>query len=162
MTIRQGLTCVVLVLFVPNPSFSSNKTKSRLEDLFVWRVSDTLELSPDVEAKFSAEFKRLSEKKAKLGKEIDDVLGEIEKSKDQSKVDAQLKAYKDKLSEQSRISLEEVETFEKLFGKQKFAQYLVLKRDLTQKLKDFVSTPSKDSGGTKNLSNPKIIQDESH
>ncbi|MEQ1877361.1 MAG: hypothetical protein ABL958_12015 [Bdellovibrionia bacterium] len=162
MRLRQVLTCVGLVLFVPTASFSANKSKSRLEDLFVWRVSDTLSLTPDVEAKFSTEFKRLSEKKAKLGKDIDDVLADIEKSKDQAKVDTQLKTYKEKLTEQSRISLEEVESFEKLFGKQKFAQYLVLKRDLTQKLKDFVSTPSKDSSGSKNLSNPKIIQDEGH
>lgn len=163
MRLWRGLTCVCLVHLVSISAFGANKAKSRLEELFVWRVSDTLSLSPEVETKFSSEFKRLSDKKAQLGKEIEELLVEIEKSKDSGKIESQLAIYKKKVTDQSRISVEEVETFEKLFGKQKFAQYLVLKRDLTQKLKDFVSNPSKgDSDTSKKLSVPKIIQDESN
>jgi hypothetical protein len=163
MTLRRSLTCVFLVHLVSISAFASNKTKSRLEELFVWRVSDTLELSPDVESKFSSEFKRLSEKKTQLAQDIDGLVHELSAAKDPKKVESLLKTYREKVTDQSRISVEEVESLEKLFGKPKFAQYLVLKRDLTQKLKDFVSSPSKGESGSPNkLHTPKIIQDESN
>jgi hypothetical protein len=167
MRLWRGLTWVCLVHLVSINVGASTKNKSRLEELFIWRVSDTLSLSPDIESKFSAEFKKLSEKKAALGKEIEETLVEIEKSKDSPKIETLLTTYKKKVVEQSKISVEEVETFERLFGKQKFAQYLVLKRDLTQKLKDFVSSPSSgsskgESDSAKKLNTPKIIQDESN
>jgi hypothetical protein len=160
---RTGAAGVILALIVATSSTATaNKARSRIEELFVWRVSDTLSLSPDVEGKFSSEFKRLSEQKAQLSNELEKLVEDLEKSRDPKSTETLLKQYKEKLKAHSRIQIDEMESFEKLFGKQKFAQYLVLKRELTQKLKDFVSNPSKsESSSAKKLQEPKIIQDES-
>jgi hypothetical protein len=160
-------TAVLVLVCLVLPVSANNKAKSRIEELFVWRVSDSLSLSPEIENKFSEEFKRLSDRKTSLWSEIETLVEQMESTKDPKKIETLLKEHKAKVAAHSKIQLEEVETFEKLFGKQKFAQYLVLKRELTQKLKDFVSSPSgsspkSESSSRKKLQDPKIIQDESH
>ncbi|HEX4925388.1 MAG TPA: hypothetical protein VFV50_14945 [Bdellovibrionales bacterium] len=166
MTMKIAVLCLGVTLAAVNLSeaaIASEKNRSRLEDLFVWRVSDTLNLSPETENQFKTEFRRLSEKKAQLNREIETLVEELESTKDAKKIEIQLKEYREKVASQGRILVEEAESFEKLFGKEKFAQYLVLKRELTQKLKDFVSNPPKgEPAAPKKMRDPKIIQDESH
>jgi hypothetical protein len=162
--ISIGISLSVLSLLESSQAANSpSKSRSRIEELFVWRVSDTLGLTPDVESRFSMEFKKLSEKKANLWDELESLLNAIDHEKDPKKLAASLAKYKKKMILHGKIQIEEFETFEKLFGKEKFAKYLVLKRDLTQKLKDFISTPSRpDSTPPKRqLEEPKVIQDES-
>jgi len=42
--------------------------RSRLEQLFIWRVSDRLQLTPDEETKFTEAYKKLSDDRSNLSK----------------------------------------------------------------------------------------------
>lgn len=141
------LLASLFFLFSNNLSAATEheKARSRLEDLFLWKVSDTLELNTSQEEKFKEAFKRLNEKRSQSAVTMENLLKqfESEKDKDSKDISISLEKYKKALSEYNHVQVEEVQTFRKLFGDKKFAQYLILKRDLTQKLKNLLSEPSR-------------------
>ncbi len=126
-----------------NPPATTEKAKSRLEELFLWKVSDTLELSTNEEEKFKQNFKQLTEKKTKVGQDMDRVMSEIEKQKDQKKLSQSLEDYNKSLASYNNVQMEEARSMRKILGDKRFAQYLILKRDLSQKLKNMLSSPSR-------------------
>ncbi|MGE3975822.1 MAG: hypothetical protein AB7F59_14960 [Bdellovibrionales bacterium] len=140
-------TILMLCLFlISNPAWSateSEKARSRLEDLFLWKVSDMLELDTAQEEKFKEAFKRLNEKRSKNSQEMEALLKQFELQKDAPSISGAIEKYKNALATYNGVQVEEVQTFRKLFGDKKFAQYLILKRDLTQKLKNLLSEPSR-------------------
>jgi hypothetical protein len=136
-----------LILFSINlhSATDSEKARSRLEDLFLWKVSDALELETSQEEKFKEAFRNLNEKRSKSAQTMDALLKQFEtgKASEGQALSGAIEKYKKALAEYNNVQVEEVQTFRKLFGDKKFAQYLILKRDLTQKLKNLLSDPSR-------------------
>ncbi len=126
-----------------NPPPGTEKAKSRLEELFLWKISDTLGLTNDEEEKFRANFKSLNDKKSKASQELDRLMTDMEKQADQKKLYQSLEDYNKSLASYNGVQLEEAKSMRKILGDTRFAQYLIMKRDLNQKLKNMLSTPSR-------------------
>lgn len=137
--------CLFVGFYEVKAQTTSNpdKAKQRLEELFMWKVSDSLELSAEQESKFTQAFKELNEKKSKSGDKLDKTLVQIEKASTNAEIKSHLAAYQKELKTYNQISIEEIEVMKKILGEKKLAQYLVLKRDLNQKLKNLLSSPSR-------------------
>ena len=139
----------------------SEKMKQRLEQLFIWRVSDRLQLTPGEESKFTDQFKKLSEERAKLSQELESTLDKIDKDKENSERTSKLLTdYTSVLRKYNQVQSKEMDVMSKLFGTKKMVQYVLLKREMTQKFKDVLS---QQSSGTKpvekaNLKEPEIIE----
>jgi hypothetical protein len=147
---RARFACLVsLLLLCPfgsagaNPPPSTEKAKSRLVELFLCKISDTLELSTDEEEKFRKSFHDLNEKKSRASQELDRLMTEMGKETDKKKLAKSLEAYNKNLISYNHVPVEEARVMRKLLGDKRFAQYLVLKRDLGQKLKNLLSSNSR-------------------
>lgn len=126
---------------------NSEKARSRLEDLFLWKVSDTLNLSPDEENKFNLEFRNLSDKKLAAATEMEKITKELGAGADPKQLSKSLENYKSSLTRYNQVQIDELKSMRKIFGDKRFAQYLILKHDLTQKLKNLLSSPSRPESG---------------
>lgn len=143
-------TYAFLLLWVWSPNIfgvnnlpTAEKAKSRLEELFLWKISDNLSLSTNEEEQFRQNFKRLNEKKSKASQDLDRLMGELEKPQDKKALSQRLEEYSKSLSSYNNVQIEEAKIMRKTLGDKRFAQYLVLKRDLNQKLKNMLSSPSR-------------------
>jgi hypothetical protein len=150
----------------------SDKMRSRLEQLFTWRVSDRLQLSPDDEIKFNEEFKKLSNEKNALALELEGLLEKIAQQKDNDKVTSKLMAeYQKGLKKNADLQIKELKEIKKLFGNRRLVQYVLLKKEMTQKFKDVLSQnptieakntehPSPSSSPDEKLKDPEVIQEK--
>lgn len=119
----------------------SEKMRQRLEQLFVWRVSDRLQLTPTQETKFTEEFHKLSDERSKLSQELDSTLDQIDKEKENSDKSTKLLSdYTSALKRYNTMQSKEMDVMGHLFGTKKMVQYVLLKREMTQKFKDLLSS----------------------
>ncbi|MBK9293138.1 MAG: hypothetical protein IPM57_01645 [Oligoflexia bacterium] len=135
---------VVCIMFIQNFAHSdskADKAKQRLEQLFIWKVSDKLQLSPKEEEKWATEYKKLADQKGKLTVKAEELMGKIENSQmaDKAKATQLLKEHLAVQSEIHKLQLKEVQIVEKLFGSQKATQYVLVKREMLQKIRDLLS-----------------------
>src|ERR1019366_6952747 len=86
------LILTIICAAVPTRAQEDGKEKmrSRLEQLFIWRVSDKLQLSPDEETKFATEYRKLSEDRANAFHKMDEILNKLADLKDDKKARAKL------------------------------------------------------------------------
>lgn len=118
----------------------SEKMKQRLEQLFIWRVSDRLQLTPAEESKFTDEFHKLSEERAKLSQQLEATLDQIDKEKDSiDKTSKLLAEYTSELKRYNAMQGKELDSMSHLFGTKKMVQYVLLKREMTQKFRDVLA-----------------------
>ena len=141
-----GLGVIICLLAKVSPAEAekhhgrSEKMKQRLEQLFIWRVSDRLQLTPAEESKFTDEFHKLSEERAKLSQDLDVTLDQIDKEKDNSDKTSKLLAdYTSELKKYNSMQGKEMDAMSHLFGTKKMVQYVLLKREMTQKFRDVLS-----------------------
>jgi len=155
---------LVFLLLLPAVGLAT-ASKNRVEELFIWKISDELKLSIPEEKKVSDLIRKLNEKKSKSGDDIQENLKRL----------AEAKALKDKeklLAEQKRLlrsyndlSLEEADQIQKILGVNKAAQYFVLKNELTNKLKTVLLSPENSKATEKiekaeKLAPPLIIEEK--
>ncbi|MCC6276389.1 MAG: hypothetical protein IT289_00585 [Oligoflexia bacterium] len=142
---------------------SDSKVKNRLEQLYLWKVSDRLKLTPDQEAKFRAIYKEIVEARNKAASEIEKCLNQIEAAKGNSKTVQKLVAqYESLLAEYNTVSVKELERLKKFMGSEKLSEYLLLKREMTQKLKDVISHGGlnlQTKAASSPLKDPEVIQE---
>ena len=98
--------------------------------------------------KFRSRFKQLNDKKIKASQDMDRLMAEIEKPTDQHSLAKKLEDYSRSLTAYNSVQVEEAKTMRKILGDKRFAQYLILKRDLSQKLKNMLSSPSRQEAST--------------
>lgn len=154
------LLCAYLI-FASTPAVAETKTRTRLVELFAWKVSDVLNLTPAEETQFTALYRDLSTRRLKAGEDLDKLVREIEKNKDSKSLDELIRKYRSSLAQYNSLQEQEISEIQKLLGTQRLAKYIVLKDQLGQKLKDYISQPTsqKQDGGTE-LGEPKVIKDE--
>jgi hypothetical protein len=146
---------------------TSEKMHARLEQLFTWRVSDRLRLNPEEEIKFNAEFKKLSIEKTNLTQELDRILEKIEKEKNNDKIISRLLSdYQTCLKKGNDLQIRELQVMKKIFGSRKFIEYILLKREMTQKFKDVLTqnsaqqSKSSANGAATSMKDPEVIQEK--
>lgn len=136
-------------------SFSSFATsdldtkKSYLEDIFIWRMSDELKLSAAEEKKFTLIHKELNKRKAELNKAIQESTQALDQPSE-----AQIKKLRQSIRSYNELSLSEFDSMKKLLGLKKFAEYLQVKSELTNKVKSLLSGEKNGDKDRKESANP--------
>lgn len=140
-------------------SLSSAAKSNKIEELFIWKISEELNLSPAEEKAFAAKFKELNKKKAELNLELNEKVQNVTGLKSEKEQREFLNQYKKILDSIHDLSKEEVNSFVKILGVKKTASYLQIKMDLSNKVKTLITQPQqgdKVEGGSK-LPPPKVI-----
>jgi len=126
----------------------------RVEQLFLWKISEELKLSVKEEKEITSLIQGLNQKKSTLNKELDSISTEFKDAKNKEPL---LKKYRSLLMEYNQISLNELDGVQKILGKTKTMQYLYLKTDFTMKIKSLFSAAEKEKKTT--LPDPKVIEE---
>lgn len=130
--------------------------KNYLEDIFIWKISDELKLSPKEEKLFSETTKKLNKKKFDLMKQIQASVSTFgEKTSD-----GDLKKYRQLLQQYNQLSVEEFDSVKKIFTPQKMVQYLKVKSELNTKMKSLLagdSNSDKAADLNKKIPKPQVI-----
>ena len=153
---------VLMCLFLSVTATASNveKSRTRIEELFLWKVSDALGLDSKQESEFSKIMKKLREDKLRLDGQMDEVLRKMEAQKDEKAQSALLEEYKGYLKEYGSFQTREVEQLEKLLGAQRLAKYLALKEKLITRLKGALAESGKRTESGVKGKEPKIVHEE--
>ena len=149
---------ISLLTFTSSFSIASSGTKNQLEDLFIWKMSEELKLSPVEEKRFTDTVKTLNQKKSDLNKELQDSLANMAKAETDKQKAEQLKNYKRTLHAYNVVSEEEVEKIQGMLGAARTIQYLQIKQDLTNRIKTMLTTP--EGSKAKPLPAPKVIEEK--
>ena len=125
----------------------SDQSRKRLDDLFRWRVSDTLQLDTKQDAQFGSILDRVHDKRRKAGEEMGRIVGDISKlseaaggKPDKKKIESLIAAYEKQMKIYSETQTEELNDLRKVFGTEKLGRYLVFKNELGRKLKSALSS----------------------
>lgn len=168
MIVRNKITniwitvCMLMCLFLTVAASANDvdKNRARVEELFLWKVSDALALDSKQEIEFSKIMKKLREDKARLDGQMEDVLRKIDAQKDEKAQISLLEEYKGYLREYSSYQSREIEQLDKLLGPQKVAKYLVLKEKLINRLKGALVDAGKVADSKVKAKKPKIVHEE--
>lgn len=136
---------------------STQKAKLQLEDLLIWKIADELKLTPEAEKKISDVIKSINKKKHDTNQEIEKLTKEIIKSDDEKVKTKAFNELRKKLQQHGMIAVEELEQVKAAIGVKKLGQYLEVKNDISEKVKNLI-VPADKKGGKK-LPPPKIIEE---
>tara|TARA_Y100000780_G_scaffold232551_2_gene265847 strand:- start:10657 stop:11097 length:441 start_codon:yes stop_codon:yes gene_type:complete len=114
---------------------AGDKGRKRLEELFIWKVSDILELTSEQDSEFRSIIEDLNQKKLQANIDMRASIRAIEKAEKKEVQIKLIEAYKKQLNAYLAVQKEELDRLEDLFGSEKLAKYLVVKSKLTQNLK---------------------------
>jgi hypothetical protein len=114
------------------------------------------------EEKALAEFtKAQNEKKNKLNEQTKENLKSIsDAGSDNKKLEKLLAEHRKIIKAYNDLSLDEMDQIQKKLGVAKAGQYLVLKNDLTNRLKALLSNPEKSAVPSAKLSAPQVIEEK--
>jgi hypothetical protein len=118
----------------------ADKMRSRLEQLFIWRVSDRLRLSTTEETRFTTEYRKLTEERQHVNQEIDKSLDRLQKARgNKAQLSEALAEYQRHLKKLNALQTQEMEVMGKILNSDRLAEYILLKRELTEKFRDAVA-----------------------
>ncbi len=133
------------------------QNRNKIEELFIWKISDELKLSIKEEKKFSDLFRDLNQKKMSLGQQQDEMISLMAiKTNDKERLKF-LNQYRLQLVEYSKIQIREFDELKKILGPERFAKYLNVKRELTNKVKILLTEKSEKKNS--DLPPPKVIEE---
>lgn len=134
--------------------------KSKVEELFIWKMSDELSLNPGEEKKFSEMVRDLNQKKTDYNQQMQTQLDLMKVAKTEKEKSQSLASYKKALQSYNGLSEEEITRAQKLLGVSRTVQYLQVKQDLTNRLKSLLANP--EAIGTKKaaLPPPNVIEEK--
>lgn len=116
----------------------SSPKKSQIDDVFLWKVSDQLKLSLKKEKELSEILKNSNQAKASLNLKIQDTIDSLSKIKEEKKRKLLLSEYRRQLKAHSDLNLKELDQLQKVLGEKDLAQYLVLKQEFAEKIKNLL------------------------
>jgi hypothetical protein len=131
----------VLLFFALLLSLQLWASSNRVEELFIWKISEVLKLSVKEEKELAQLIRELNVKKAQASQEVDAIL---QKMTAQPEKDI-LKKYRSALIAYNDISLVELERVKKILGETKAVKYLAAKSELSQKIRSILANPEKAS-----------------
>lgn len=144
------------LLFIFSAPLGAVESRNKIEELFIWKISDELKLSVPEEKGLSDLLRGLNQRRTKLNEELQTTIQKMSDGatiKDREKI---LGEHRKLLKSYGDLSIEEVDRVQKLLGSEKTARYFVLKNDLTNRLKTMLITPDKKSA--EKLGPPKVIE----
>lgn len=135
--------------------------RNQLEELLIWKMSDELKLNSREEKKFTDIVKDLNQKKSQLNHSLQNSVEKMSKAVSAKTKEQELTQYRKVLQTYSRISEEEFDRLKPLLGPERMVQYLLIKQDLTNRIKTMLANPEANGkGGQKVLPAPKVIEEK--
>lgn len=147
---------IILIVVLLGPAFASAEAPSgrRLTELFLWKLSDELGLSADLEKELQQAVFALEDERAQAQLAVERALKEAETATPKARGKA-LAAYGTALAKAQGLGADELKRIRRLLGDERAVRYFVLKRDFALKLKELLSERGK---GARELPPPKIIE----
>lgn len=150
-----ALSCFLIIY----PSLAeTDKQVKKFEDLFIWKISDELKLTTLEETSVSNIIRESNKKKAAGNTELEVLYKKLKEETTESGRKSTFAKIKTAHRAQLAVTLDELENIQKNIGLKKLGQYLELKRDLAEKIKNMWIQHEKKSGGT--LPPPKVIEEK--
>ncbi len=157
LILKAWLLATLLLGFSFAVQAQPKSEKSKIEELFIWKISDELKLSTKEEKSFSDLFRDLNQKKMILGHSQDETINQlasVTKDKDRTRF---LGDYRKQMQEYDKIQVREFDEMKKLLGPERLAKYIAIKRDLTNKVKTLLTEKSEKK--ETELPPPKVIEE---
>ena len=146
-------------LFFTFPTSAETDTQvKKFEDLFIWKISDELKLTPKEEAVVSEVIKESNQKKAATNSELEGLYKKLKEDATDANRKVTFNKIRSTLKTQLAITLDELDRLNKGMGLKKLGQYLELKRDLSEKIKAIWIQNKKK--GSHSLPPPKVIEEK--
>ncbi len=122
-------------------------------------MSDELSLKPADEKKMGDLIKTLNQRKSDLNSDMQLSLQKMKVAKTAEAKSVELAQYRKKLEAYNQVSMEEFDKMKSLLGPDKMIQYLHIKQDITNRLKNLLANPEGSSLKKPALPAPKIIEE---
>ena len=154
---------IAFYLIQPRAVFAaeSSDKRNQLEELFIWKLSDELKLSPVEEKKFTDIVKNLNKKKVDLNHSLSEAIDKMKQASSTKQREEELVRYRKTLQSYNHISEEEFDKLKPLLGADRMVQYLQIKMDLTNRIKSMLANPeSSPKGEKKAFPAPKVIEEK--
>lgn len=126
---------------VSAPAGATSKEGSRLEELFIWKASEELRLQPEQESKFADTIRDLNARRRKATDALETTIAALANVKSKAESEKLIAIYRNQLRDVHAVQLAEFDQVKKVIGPEKLAKYLVVKNNLTDKLKSLISSP---------------------
>lgn len=111
------------------------RERRRLEEVFIWKMSEELRLSVEIEATFAEAIRALNREKHSANSEVSQSLAALGKSKSPKDRDLALKRYERAWRNYGELPIREVSRMRPILGSEKLGQYLVAKSQMAERLK---------------------------
>ncbi|HVK62366.1 MAG TPA: hypothetical protein VM432_12485 [Bdellovibrionales bacterium] len=118
-----------------------SKEGTRLEELFIWKASEELRLPPEQEQKFADTIRALNSRRRKASESMEQAIQALSGVKTKQEAEKLTAAYKSNLREVHAVQIAELDQLKKIIGAEKLARYLVVKNEITEKLKSLMTAP---------------------
>jgi len=146
-----------IILLTMSSSALAVESRNKVEELFIWKISDELKLSVPEEKNLSEFVRMLNQRRLQVNEELQNSLKKMSDSASIKEREKALSEHRKLLKSYSDLSIEEIDRIQKMLGTEKAAQYFVLKNDLTNRLKAMLAMPDKKTG--EKLAPPKVIEE---
>ncbi len=138
-------------------SLFASESRNKVEELFIWKISDELKLSVPEEKSLSDLIRGLNERRTHVNEGLQEALKKMSSAQTVGEREKILVEHRKLLKSYSDLSLEEADRVQKLFGAEKATRYFVLKNDLTNRLKSMLASP--EPKAAQKLGPPKVIEE---
>ncbi len=150
---------IAFTFFLIFPTLAeTDKQVKKFEDLFIWKISDELKLTPQEEVAVSTIIRESNKKKSGTNEELESLYKKLNQDSNESDRLLTYSKIKKIQKAQYTLTLEELEQIRKRLGLKRLGQYLELKRDLAEKIKSIWTQNEKK--GTSKLPPPKVIEEK--
>lgn len=131
--------------------------RNKIEELFIWKISDELKLSAKEEKQFTDLFKELNIRKSEITRAQDEIITQLAQTRQDKERTRLLSQYRKAIDDYNKIQSREFDEMKKMVGPARLSKYLQVKRDLTNKVKNLLTekTDKKES----DLPPPKVIEE---
>lgn len=149
-------------VFCLNLSFSAAiaaEKRNQLEELLIWKMSDELKLTPPEEKKFSDIVRDINKRKAQFSQDLQKSVEKMNVAKSDKDREDVLAQYRKSLQLYGRMGEEEFDRLKPLLGPGRMIQYLLIKQDLTNRIKTMLLNPEAPKS-SKPLPQPKLIEEK--
>lgn len=130
--------------------------RNRMEELFLWKVSEDLKLSVSEDKALSDFVKDLNKRRNSANEAVQTTLKKIAEASDAKSSEKALADYKKKIKSYNDLSIEEIDRMKKILGPQRASKYFTIKNDLSNRIKTLLAAPDKPDDKV-DLSAPKVI-----
>lgn len=152
-----------LTAFLCGPSLavgstSSEKNRQRLDELFLWKLSESLNLRPQEEGDLRKAMKEIKDQRAKRVLEVEETLKSLQTVKEAAARRELMQEYRRRLTRLNESQVEELDQLEKILGADRMPDYVLARERLLERIKGALGDSSRDNGLKSKVQNPKVIE----